>query len=79
MLLSLIPKKTCAMDVKDFRPISLVGVGGGCIRLFPRFSQTGLTQYWARLSPTHRMRLLVVDKSLDSVLIANDNWIVKFD
>jgi hypothetical protein len=22
---SLIPKKTCAMDVKDFRPISLVG------------------------------------------------------
>jgi hypothetical protein len=28
MLLSLIPKKTCAMDVKDFRPISLVGVGG---------------------------------------------------
>jgi hypothetical protein len=24
MLLSLIPKKTCAMDVKDFFPISLV-------------------------------------------------------
>jgi hypothetical protein len=26
---SLIPKKTCAMDVKDFRPTSLVGEGRG--------------------------------------------------
>jgi hypothetical protein len=42
---SLIPKKTCAVDVKDFCPISLVVGGGGCIRLFPRFiGQNSLQQ-----------------------------------
>jgi hypothetical protein len=52
---SLVPKKTCAMDGKDFHPISFVGEGegGGCIILFPSFSQIGLSQYLARLSPTH--------------------------
>jgi hypothetical protein len=47
---SLIPKKTCAMDVKDFRPLVL---WEGCIRLSPWCSRTALSQYWARLSPTH--------------------------
>jgi hypothetical protein len=32
-----ISKKTCAVNVKDFCPVSLVLVGGGgCKRLFPR-------------------------------------------
>jgi hypothetical protein len=56
---SLIPKKTGAMDARDFRPISLIG---GFTRLFHRFLQTDLNPFWARLSPTLRMRLLVVDK-----------------
>jgi hypothetical protein len=58
---SLIPKKTSAIDVRDFRPISLVG---GFTRLFQRSLRTNLNQFWARLSPTLRMRLLVVDKYL---------------
>ena len=30
--ITLIPKKNAAIEVKDFRPISLVGGGGGVIR-----------------------------------------------
>jgi hypothetical protein len=58
---SLIPKKTGAIDVRDFRPISLLR---GFTRLFQRSLRTNLNQFWARLSPTLRMRLLVVDKYL---------------
>jgi hypothetical protein len=39
---SLIPKKIGAMDVRDFRPISLVG---GFTRLFQRFLQTDLNPF----------------------------------
>jgi len=37
---SLIPKKAGAMEVRDYRPISLVG--GGSTRLFQRSSRTSL-------------------------------------
>jgi hypothetical protein len=73
---SLIPKKTCAMDVKDFRPLVL---WEGCIRLSPWCSRTALSQYWARLSPTHRMLLLAIDKFWIQYLLLMNAWIVKFD
>jgi len=67
------------VDVKDFLLISLVSAGGWCIRLFPRFSRTGLSQYWARLSPTQGMLLFAVDKFWIQCLLLINAWIVKFD
>jgi hypothetical protein len=67
------------VDVKDFLLISLVSAGGWCIRLFPRFSRTGLSQYWARLSPTHKILSLKVDEVWIQCLLLMNVWMTNFD
>lgn len=73
---SLIPKKTGAMDVKDFRPISLIG---GIYKIISKVLANRFKSIWARLSPTHIMRLLAVDKSWILCLLLMNVWIVIFD
>ena len=40
--ITLIPKKNAAIEVKDFRPISLVGGGGGCYKIIAKVLATKL-------------------------------------
>jgi hypothetical protein len=58
---SLIPKKVDATEVKDFRPISLVGEGS--IKLFLRSLLTSSNQCWEKLFRALRMLSLVDGKS----------------
>jgi hypothetical protein len=69
---SLIPKKTCAVDVKDFCPISLVVGGGGVYKIISKV-------YWAKFSPTNIMHSLEVDKFWIQCLLLMNVWIVNFN
>jgi hypothetical protein len=50
---SLIPKKTDVLDVRDFRPISLIG---GIYKIISKVLANRLNQFWARLFQTLKMR-----------------------
>ena len=59
--LCLIPKKINAINIKDFRPISLVGVcTNSCQKCWP----IGFEVYWTNLYPTPKMPLLGEDRFL---------------
>jgi hypothetical protein len=56
---SLIPKKAVAMDIEDFRPISLVG---GVYKIISKVLAIRLKLVWEILSLIHRMHSSELDK-----------------
>jgi len=75
--ISLIPKKTGVMEVKDFRPISLIG---GIYKIISKVLANRFKSVLGNIiSPTLRMRILAVDKSWILCLLLMNVWIVRSD
>jgi hypothetical protein len=77
LFLTLIPKKVEALEVKDFRPISLVGWGGGMYKIIAKVLANRLRVVLGKLVSSSQNAFVQGRQILDSVLIANMRfWIL---
>ena len=67
--IALIPKKAAAVEVKDFRPISLVG---GVYKILAKVLATRLHKVLGEIISTPQNAFILNRQILDSVLIANE-------
>ena len=67
--IALIPKKAAAVDVKDFRPISLVG---GIYKILAKVLAIRLHMVLGEIISTPQIAFVLNKQILDSVLIANE-------
>jgi hypothetical protein len=68
-LVSLIPKKTGAMEVKDFRPISLIG---GIYKIISKVLANRFKSVLGKIISNSQNVFIGGRQILDSVLIANE-------
>jgi hypothetical protein len=67
--IALIPKKVGAVDLKDFRPISLVGV---VYKLIAKVLANRLKTMLGKITSLHQNAFVKGGQILDSVLIGNE-------
>ena len=70
--IALIPKKAAAVDVKDFRPISLVWGGGGVYKTLAKVLAIRLRMVLGEIISAPQNAFVLNRQILDSVLIANE-------
>ena len=72
--ITLIPKKNAAIEVKDFRPISLVcwGGGGGVYKIIAKVLANKLRTVMEDIISTSQNAFVRNKQILDPVLIANE-------
>jgi hypothetical protein len=74
---SLIPKKTSAMDVRDFHPISLIR---GIYKIISKVLTNRFKLVFGKIISNYQNAfILVVDKYWTQCLLPMNVWIVKFD